>query len=199
MTRPTDDELLTRHADGDPEAFRELFSRYEDRLWAVAVHTCGDPEVAAAAVHAAVLTAYRRIASARDLRGLHSVRSLGGLGRVGTGSSAATWLQQLVVDACLDRLRDRPAGALPRTGGVGGRSAATDVAEVADVVNAADVEGAFAALPDQQRSALALVDLSGLALRDAATILRVPEATVSSRLRRGRDALLTLLRPLQGT
>ena len=165
MADLSDDDLLSRHAGGDPDAFGELFRRHQDRLWTVAVHTCGDPRLAAAAVHEAVLTAYRRIGSARDLRGLQS-------------DTPATWLQQIVVDACLDRLRrERPVGTTGVT----------------------DVEGAFAALPDQQRSAMALVDLGGLPLREAATILRVPEATVSSRLRRGRDALLTRLRPLQGT
>ena len=35
----SDDELLARHAAGDPDAFSELVRRHRDRLWAVALRT----------------------------------------------------------------------------------------------------------------------------------------------------------------
>jgi RNA polymerase sigma-70 factor (ECF subfamily) len=44
-------------------------------------------------------------------------------------------------------------------------------------------------LPEEQRSAVALVLIDGMSYRDAAGILGVPIGTLTSRLARGRDAL----------
>jgi RNA polymerase sigma-70 factor (ECF subfamily) len=51
------------------------------------------------------------------------------------------------------------------------------------------VQGALSALPPQFRAVVELVDLEGLAYRDAAEKLHVPVGTVMSRLFRGRRLL----------
>ena len=48
---------------------------------------------------------------------------------------------------------------------------------------------ALLALPEEQREALTLVALEGMAYKDAAEILGVPVGTLMSRLGRGREAL----------
>lgn len=48
-------------------------------------------------------------------------------------------------------------------------------------------------LPDEQREVIALILIEGFGYREAAEILDQPIGTVSSRLVRGRNALLTLL------
>jgi RNA polymerase sigma-70 factor (ECF subfamily) len=48
-------------------------------------------------------------------------------------------------------------------------------------------------LGEQQRVAIALVDLAGFSTLEAARILRVPKGTVLSRLHRGRKVLASLL------
>ena len=61
---------------------------------------------------------------------------------------------------------------------------------------AIDLGRAMAALqrlPEEQREAVALILIDGLGYREAAETLGVPIVTVSSRLVRGRKALLTLL------
>ena len=50
-------------------------------------------------------------------------------------------------------------------------------------------------LPDEQRIALALVDLGGLSTREAARIMGTPQGTVLSRLHRARRALACVLEP----
>ena len=56
-----DDRLLMRrHVEGDAEAFGEIYRRHRDRMWAVALRTTRDPEVAADAVQDAFLNAFRR-------------------------------------------------------------------------------------------------------------------------------------------
>lgn len=52
---------------------------------------------------------------------------------------------------------------------------------------------AMAKLPDEQRAVVALILIEGFGYREAAEILELPIGTVSSRLVRGRAALLNLL------
>ena len=53
-----------------------------------------------------------------------------------------------------------------------------------------DVDKAMARLPDEQREAVMLVLVEGYAYREAAEILEVPVGTLTSRLVRGREALV---------
>ena len=87
----TDAELLAAHCAGDPDAFGELFRRHRDRMWAVALRTCGDREIAADAVQDGFLAAFRRADSFRG------------------DAAVTTWLHRIVVNACLDRARRRQA------------------------------------------------------------------------------------------
>jgi len=48
-------------------------------------------------------------------------------------------------------------------------------------------------LPDEQREAVALVMIEGLSYADAAEVLEVPAGTLTSRLVRGRQALVKML------
>jgi RNA polymerase sigma-70 factor (ECF subfamily) len=52
-----------------------------------------------------------------------------------------------------------------------------------------DTCAALLTLPEEQRSAVALVLIDGMSYRDAADVLGVPIGTLTSRLARGRDAL----------
>ena len=56
-----------------------------------------------------------------------------------------------------------------------------------------DVGKAMAALPPEQREVIALVLVEGLAYREAADILDIPMGTLTSRLTRGRQALVRRL------
>jgi RNA polymerase sigma-70 factor (ECF subfamily) len=56
-----------------------------------------------------------------------------------------------------------------------------------------DLEGAFAKLPDEQRSALLLVGMERMNYDQAAAVFGVPVGTIRSRLSRGRDALRQLM------
>ena len=55
--------------------------------------------------------------------------------------------------------------------------------------NLLSVQGAMAALPEEQRMAVALVLIEGLSYKEAADALDVPVGTLTSRLARGREAL----------
>src|ERR1700735_169311 len=90
---PSDAVLLRQYAAGDAAAFGVLFTRHKDRLWAVALRVTCDPDDAADALQEAMISAFRR---AGDFRG---------------ESAVTTWLQRIVVNASLDRLRRKASHA----------------------------------------------------------------------------------------
>jgi RNA polymerase sigma-70 factor, ECF subfamily len=64
-----------------------------------------------------------------------------------------------------------------------------------------DVYATIAALPDRYRTAIVAVDVLGLSYREASNALKIPEATITTRLHRARRYLLARLsapqRPVQ--
>lgn len=162
----TDRELLSLHVAGDEHAFGELFRRHKDRMWAVALRTTRDPELAADCVQDGFIAAFRRADSFRG------------------EAAVTTWLHRIVVNACLDRLRRRrPTSELPE------HELADRHDDHASTEVRLDVHEALAKLPEGQRAALILVDMHAVPVIEAAQILGVAEGTVKSRCARGRAAL----------
>ena len=60
-------------------------------------------------------------------------------------------------------------------------------------VDLARMMKAMSRLPDDQREVVALILIEGFAYRDASEMLDLPIGTVSSRLVRGRMALLAMM------
>ena len=180
---PDDAALLAAHVAGDPDAFGELVRRHRDRLWAVAVRTTGDPEDASDALQDAFVSAYRNAASYRG------------------EAAVTTWLHRVVVNACLDRMRRRrarPTVPLPEEDGETGHRGIADPRDDLDRLELRmEIDLALRALPDDQRSAIVLVDVEGLSIAEAAAVLGIPEGTVKSRCSRGRARLAVALRGLR--
>ncbi|HEX3651104.1 MAG TPA: RNA polymerase sigma factor SigM [Pseudonocardiaceae bacterium] len=166
-----DADLIAAHAAGDPNAFAELVRRHRDRMWAVALRTLRDPEEAADALQDAFISAFRAAASFR------------------AESQVTTWLHRIVVNACLDRVRRRqarPTVPLPETGP---SEPAADGDAMADRETRLVVSEALAALPEEQRVPIVLVDVEGYSVADTAKLLGIAEGTVKSRCARGRAKL----------
>ncbi|CAL9503011.1 RNA polymerase sigma factor SigM [Streptomyces cellulosae] len=180
----SDQELLTRHVEGDADAFGEIVRRHRDRLWAVALRTLGDREEAADAVQDALVSAYR---AAHTFRG---------------HSAVTTWLHRITVNACLDRARK---AASRKTAPVDDTERLEQLLEPHESASAPAERNdlhrqlieAMGTLPPDQRAALVLVDMQGYPVAEAARILDVPTGTVKSRCARGRARLLPLLTHLR--
>ncbi len=175
----SDGDLLARHAEGDPDAFAELFTRHRDRLWAVALRTLADPELAADALQEAMISAFRRAGSYRG------------------DAAVTTWLHRIVVNACLDlvrRQRVRATEPLPEDADHAGALAEPEPPDPAEqLAERTAVLAALRRLPEEQRHALVLVDMEGYSVAEAAQMLGCATGTVKSRCARGRARLLPML------
>jgi RNA polymerase sigma-70 factor (ECF subfamily) len=174
---PADEELLARHLDGDHDAFTELVTRHERRVYGICLRVLGHPEDAADAVQEAFLSVLRRAGS------FHG------------GAAFSTWLYRVAVNAALDlarrraRLRTAPLDAEDVPQAAGG-----DPGE--SVAIAVTVQAALTRVPEEFRVAIVLCDLCRLPYAEAAAILEVAVGTVKSRVFRGRAVLARELRAL---
>lgn len=184
LSEPTDADLLAAHVAGDDSAFSTLFARHRDRLWAVALRTCNDPETAADGLQEGLIAAFRRAGSYRG------------------EAAVTTWLHRIVVNACLDRLRAaRVRRAEPLPEDVDDlrpvRQTVGDAADPADQSVASEqralVRAALGQLSEEQRAAVVLVDMEGYSVAETALILDCAEGTVKSRCSRARAKLAVLL------
>ena len=118
-------------------------------------------------------------------------RALKRLSTFETGTRLDSWMYRIAQNIWIDRrraakVRDAVSGdgELEHIAGAGGEAAAEAHVEVGRLGRA------MAALPDEQRAAVALVLIEGMSYRDASAVLGVPQGTLTSRLARGRAALV---------
>ncbi|MHC4715145.1 MAG: sigma-70 family RNA polymerase sigma factor [Planctomycetota bacterium] len=177
-------ELVTRAADGDPEAFAALVVRYQDRIYNLAYRMLGHADDAADVAQDTFLAAWE------------------GLARFRGESALYTWLYRIAVNKALGRRR---AASVSREYAVDGESSLLEVAadcssapeEVAEVrERAVVVQRAVSALEEDLRAVVVLKDVEGLEYEEIAEILAIPLGTVKSRLHRARLTLRGSLRRL---
>jgi len=104
-------------------------------------------------------------------------------------------MHRIVVNACLDRMRrrtSRPTVPLPVEEETG-ISLPDPTDQIARRELQMDIASALAELPEDQRDAVALVDIEGWSIEQAAVMLGCPAGTVKSRCSRGRAKLATRL------
>lgn len=110
------------------------------------------------------------------------------------GTRLDSWMYRIMRNLWIDEGRSRQRAArtfAPEEAGANvGHAGDRDVEAH---VMLTDVDRAMNALPTEQREAIALVLVEGLSYKDAAEILGVPMGTLTSRLVRGRGALLEIL------
>lgn len=110
------------------------------------------------------------------------------------GTRLDSWMHRIMRNCWIDEIRARKRRAETFV-------SEEDGAEVGDAddrrmearVELANVDRAMAALPPEQREVIALILVEGLAYKEAAEVLDLPMGTVTSRLVRGRQALMEML------
>ncbi|MGN8001058.1 sigma-70 family RNA polymerase sigma factor [Sphingomonas sp. 22176] len=134
----------------------------------------------------------RNPADADDLCQVALEKALLGRASSHPGTRMDSWMYRIMRNSWIDMTRSRrragetfvDADAGLHVGADGGAEARVALSEV---------DAALHALPDEQREAVALVLIEGLAYKEAAAVLDVPMGTLTSRLVRGRQALMAQL------
>jgi RNA polymerase sigma-70 factor (ECF subfamily) len=177
------DDRLDHHADrwlvekahaGDVDAYEVLVRRHRDRIYRIALRMLGDPHDAEDVAQDVVIQLWTALS-----------------GFVGA-STFTTWLYRIVVNRCLNHIRQRrvtrpvldsdppPAAGAEETALARQRAAAT--------------MRAIAALAPELRVVFVLVQMEGLSYREVAAITKLSEGAVRGRLHRARVQLLDELR-----
>jgi RNA polymerase sigma-70 factor (ECF subfamily) len=173
--------LLERAREGDLDAFNDLVTLYQDRLFALVVRMVPDRDQASDCVQEAFFSAFRNLTSFR-------------------GGSVKSWLNRICVNAAMDTQRARkrrPVQPYPELDDETWQPRAGDEADPERTALGAErtraLAGALAAITDDQRAAIVLYDVEGYDYGEIAEMTGVSLGTVKSRIHRGRLALRALL------
>ena len=179
----TEQELVERAKRGDPDAFGQLVTDNEKRIYNLALRMTGSPEDAAEAAQEAFLAAWQ---------GLPNFRG---------ESSFSTWLYRLTSNACVDLLRREG-----RHRGAAGPSLNDEESDLRLPDDAPgpqeqaerrelreQIETALQALTPEHRQVLVLREMHQLSYDEIAQVLKLDVGTVKSRINRGRKQLRNFL------
>ncbi len=177
--------LIARSRRGDVAAFNQLILLHQQAVYTLAYRMLGDPDNAADVTQEALFSAFRAIANFR-------------------GGSFRSWLLRIASNACFDywrRSRRHPGDSLEA---LTGQNEEYDQGQAQQF--AADerwnpetlalrielqelIQAALLHLPLEQRLAVILSDMQGLAYEEIAGATGVSLGTVKSRIARGRAQL----------
>lgn len=133
-------------------------------------------------------------ADADDLTQVAVERALVARTSFAAGTRMDSWMYRIMRNAWIDTSRARTRAAQTFVAEEAGAAVGDDGDRAMEARAELDRVGrAMATLPDEQREAVALVLVEGLAYKEAAAVLDIPMGTLTSRLVRGRAALMEKL------
>lgn len=136
----------------------------------------------------------RDAADADDLAQVALERALKARDQWMPGTRLDAWMMRIMRNCWIDEVRSRTRRAQTFAPEEAGATVGSDAHLVIERrSDMQDVDRAMSALPPEQREAVALVLVEGLAYREAAEVLEIPIGTLTSRLARGRQALVQML------
>jgi RNA polymerase sigma-70 factor (ECF subfamily) len=138
----------------------------------------------------------RNMHDADDLVQVSVERALLHLDQLRPEARLDSWMFGIVRNAWIDETRSRKRRDKLLAPEELGEHVADSSSEAP--IDRLSIEAALDRLPEEQRLAVALVLIEGLAYKEAAAVLEVPIGTVTSRLARGREALEALLGGREG-
>lgn len=170
---PSDERLVEAFQAGDLAAFDLLVLRWERKIQGTVYRVLGTEEDARDITQEAFLKAFR------------SLRGFKGQARF------SSWLYQIALNLCRDRLRRRRGKAfvsldsLEEDGGLPAPAGLSPYDQAERGALRGLVREALAELPDEQREVIVLKEYQELTFVEIAEILDVPLSTVKTRLYRG--------------
>ncbi|MBN2799457.1 MAG: sigma-70 family RNA polymerase sigma factor [Deltaproteobacteria bacterium] len=185
-SRQEDQELVTAVRAGDPTAYRGLVEKYQNRVYHLIYGMVRNQEDARDLAQDVFVKAYHRLDSFR------------------LESSFYTWLYRIAMNQAIDFIRRRKRqGTTTFDEGVASRDDNGEIAAAHHEDSPSHalerkrlykrIMDAMEELPEDQRQVLLLREVEGLAYKDIADIMDIPEGTVMSRLYYARKKLQKLL------
>lgn len=184
LTEETDEALLQRFQGGEAEAFEVLLGRYERPLFNFVLRSVRDPERAADLVQEVFLRVIQR---SEQFQG---------------NSKLSTWLYSIARNLCIDHGRrmvfrrhrslDAPVSSEEGARTLGDQVAAETPEADRDAIAGrlrTEIARAVEALPEDQRDVFLMRQVQGLAFKEIAEVVGVPENTVKSRMRYALERL----------
>src|SRR5678809_347736 len=177
-TGPSDEELVEEFQRGDPYAFDVLVGRWDRKIQGAIYRIMGPEEDARDLCQETLLKAYRA------------------LGTFKKEARFSSWLYQIALNVCRDRLRrrkSRPQVSLDELMDAGEIAPFSKGPSSLDLIEARDLSRVVAAavdsLPQEQREVVVLKEYQGLTFLEIAEALDIPISTVKTRLYRGLSLL----------
>jgi RNA polymerase sigma-70 factor (ECF subfamily) len=177
-TGPSDEELVEEFQRGDPYAFDVLVGRWDRKIQGAIYRIMGPEEDARDLCQETLLKAYRA------------------LGTFKKEARFSSWLYQIALNVCRDRLRrrkSRPQVSLDELMDAGEIAPFSRGPSPLDLIEARDLSRVVAAavdsLPQEQREVVVLKEYQGLTFLEIAEALEIPISTVKTRLYRGLSLL----------
>ena len=173
--------LLRRAQNGDAQAFDELMTVHEKRIYALCLRMTGNREDALDCAQEAMLRIWRALGSYRKQ------------------ASFSTWVYRVATNTCLDYLRKkktRPSVSLDamEDDGFSPSDASGDPVQQSEAAaRKRTLAAGIASLPPDMRAALVLRDVQGFSYEEVSDILDTPLGTVKSRINRAREKLRSIL------
>ena len=136
----------------------------------------------------------RSPADADDLTQMTIERALRAKAQWQPGSRLDSWLYKIMRNLWIDTIRSRNRQERVEAPAEDAETLGHDPRDGIEAgIDLQRMMAAMDRLPDEQREVVALILIEGFGYREAAELLGLPIGTVSSRLVRGRTALLALL------
>lgn len=187
MTK-TDTELIAECLQGRTEAFGQLVTRYQDRLFGTLVTMLGSAEDARDVAQDAFVQAYQKLDSFRGQSAFYSW-----LFRIALNSSVDHHRRQrrptVSIDAAREQTGTEPTDLHPETS----PSFGIERTERQNLV-----QTALGKLSPEYREVLVLKEMEDLKYEEIAVLVKIPVGTVRSRIHRGRAELKEILERLLG-
>lgn len=189
----SDEQLVEEAREGDREAFRELFERYQRKVMTIVVGMVGNPEDALEIVQDTFVKAYENLSGFKG------------------ESSFYTWLFRIAVNRAIDFRRHRrrnpttgleeefgfPDSDQPYDDFLGDTEERTDPVRLAQAHEIGSrVAEAIAELTPDHRAVILLREVEGLSYEEISRVMQCSKGTVMSRLHYARKKLQRKLKDL---